>query len=180
MPSATRKRKGLWKLTDEHRAFIVQRLACFMAPKAVADALKAEFGAEVTRQAIQRYDPTSKVGKANLSERWVTLFKATRVAFLEHMENEIPHANKAVRVKKLADAADKFEERGNYPAMADMLERIAKEMGNVFTNRREISGRDGKPIQFQDVEAMTEEQVDAELRKYGFNPDVHPAPSREQ
>ena len=49
--------------------------------------------------------------------------------------------------------------------MADMLERISKEMGNVHTNRREFTGKNRGPIQFEDVKAMTDEQIDAELER---------------
>ena len=40
-------------LPDDVRLFIVERLACFDAPKAVAEAVKAEFGLDVSRQAIE-------------------------------------------------------------------------------------------------------------------------------
>ena len=58
-----------------------------------------------------------------------------------------------------------YKGQGNYMAMADMLERIAKEVGNVHTNRREFTGKDQGPIKYQDVETMTEEQIEDELKQ---------------
>jgi hypothetical protein len=162
-PNADPKRRG-WILTDVHRRFIVERLACFMGPGHVANAVRDELGIEITRQGIQRYDPTRVQGKkGNLAKRWVLLFEFTRKAFLEHIESAIPEANKAVRVRDLAEAARLFKERGNYHAMADMHERIAKEMGNVHTNRREWTGKDAGPIQFEDLTQRTDDDLRAEL-----------------
>jgi len=70
--------------------------------------------------------------------------------------------------------------------MADMTERQAKEMGNVHTNRREFTGKDRGPIQYQDVDNMTDEQIDDELRTYEpelrhiLDVDVHKPPETEQ
>lgn len=44
--------------------------------------------------------------------------------------------------------------------MADMLERIAKEMGDVYSNRREVTGRGGRPMRYSD---LTDEQLDARI-----------------
>ena len=98
------------------------------------------------------------------------------------MENQIPESNKAVRVQELAIAARHFKARGNYIAMANMLERIAKEMGNVYSNRREFTGKDRGPIKYQDIETMTDEQIDQELKQIlGIkDADVHKAPGSEQ
>ena len=73
------------------------------------------------------------------------------------------------------DAANAFKASKNYLAMARMLEQIAKEVGNVHTNRHEFMGKDGGAIKFQDVGDMTDEQLDEELRRYGIDPDVHRA-----
>lgn len=154
-----RKRK---RLTDREKAFVVQELACFGTPKQVAEALMEEYGVQLAPQNIEAYDPGKRAGQ-HLSAKWRELFEHTRSAFLDHVESSVPHANKAVRVKKLARAADAFENRGNYLAMADMLERIAKEMGNVHTNKRQLTGANDGPIQYQDVDNMTPEQQRAEL-----------------
>ena len=111
------------------------------------------------------------------------LFGRARKAFLDDVRERIPHAYKAVRIKKLARASDAFEKSKNYMAMANMLEKIAREMGDAFSNRRELTGRDRGPIKFEDVGDMTDEAIDAELRQLlniKDDSDVHPAPDSEQ
>lgn len=151
--------KRRFKLAECEKAFVVQRLACFDTPGEVAAALRDEFGKGLRPQSVEAYDPTKRAGR-NLSTRWRRLFERTRQSFLEEIEKHLPEANKAVRIGYLCHAARAYKGKGNYVAMADMLERIAKEMGNVHTNRREISGRDGKPIEFGD---LTNEQLDQRL-----------------
>ena len=158
-----RRGNGSGKLKYEHKAFLVQRLAVFDSPKQAADALMAEFRIELTPQGAEAYDPTKHAGR-RLSERWLVLFESIRERFLDRLD-EMPESHKAVRVKILARAADSFESCGNYMAMARMLEQIAREMGGVFTNRREFTGKDRGPIEYQDVETMTDEQIDQELEQ---------------
>ncbi len=169
------------RLTDVEKAFVVQELACFGSPKKVSEALMEEYGVQLAPQNIECYDPHKRAGQ-HLGMKWRELFEHTRQAFLDHVETQVPHAHKAVRIKKLARAADAYESRGNYAAMADMLERIAKELGNVHTNRRELTGKDRGPIKFAEVSDMTPDQIDAELRELtGKSPaSVHVAPETEQ
>ena len=166
-------------LKDHHRAFLVKEFACFSSPAEAVNALKEEFGVEISPQGAQHYDATSSAGR-QAAKKWHELFDVAREAFLEHVETRIPHAHKAVRIRKLARAADTFEQHGNYVAMASMLEKVAKELGNAYTNRFEHTGKSGGPIQYQPVDTMSEEQVDEELRQYGFDPDLHRAPARKQ
>jgi len=174
MAAAKRRR-----LTADSRAFIVRELACFANNTEVVEAVYREFGVEITAHNVEKYDPTKQAGKS-CAKKWKELFADTREGFLKHMEDRIPEAHKAVRVHKLAKAARRHEKKGNYGGMADMLERIAKEIGGAFTNRREVTGKKGGPIKYQDIDLMTEEEVDAELKQYGFDPDVHPAPAAKQ
>ncbi len=152
------------RLTDVEKAFVVQELACFGSPKEVSEALMEECAVQLAPQNIECYDPNKRAGQ-NLAQKWRELFEHTRTAFLDHVEKAVPHAHKAVRIKKLARASDAFESRGNYVAMAAMLERIAKEMGNVHTNRREFTGKNQGPIKIEAVHDMTDEQIDTELER---------------
>lgn len=155
-------RRSAKKLTEEQKAFVVQRLACWDTPAEAAAALKEEHGVELTPQGCEGYDPNKRAGR-NVAKKWRLLFEQTRERFLKNLETEIPEANKAVRVRHLATAARAFKSRSNYVGMADMLERIAKEVGNVHTNRREFTGKDGKPIEHRDVTDYSDEQLDAAL-----------------
>ena len=155
------------KLTDEHRVFIVTELARYRAPTAILRELKDEFGVEVTKQSITHYDPGSSKNKRrhNLAKRWVQLFDDERRKFVTDLEANLPYAVKAVRIRELSEAADRFRDKKNDAMFAELLTMIAKEVGNVHTNRREHTGADGKPIQHQNVPDMTPEQVAVELRE---------------
>lgn len=154
-------RKKSIRLTESQKAFVVQRIACFDSPREAAEALKEELGIEITPQSAEAYDPNKRAGQ-HLAKKWRDLFEATRKAFLDDIENHVPEANRAVRVRQLAHAARAFKGRQNYVGMADMLERIAKELGNVHSNTREITGKGGGPIAFSD---MTDDQLNAQLGK---------------
>ena len=137
-----------------------------------------EYGVQLAPQNIEAYDPGKRAGQ-HLSKKWRVLFEHTRQAFLDHVEKRVPEAYKAVRIRYLAHAARAYKGQRNFMAMADMLERIAKEVGNVHTNRREFTGKDRGPIHYQDVGDMTDDQIDKELRQLlniKEDADVHPAP----
>ena len=54
-------------LTDEVKEFIVKGLACFDTPSQVAEAVRVNFGIEVSRQQVFSYDPD---GSRPPSPRW--------------------------------------------------------------------------------------------------------------
>lgn len=126
------------KLTEELKVWVVQQLACFETHATVRDELKAEHGIEITKQALSGYDPTTKVGE-RLSEQRKALFHETRKQFLESTA-EIGVAHRAVRLRMLERMALKAEAMGNLALAASMLEQAAKEVGDVFTNKRLLEG----------------------------------------
>ncbi len=174
------------KLTNEHREFLVREFACFSTAVEAVKALEAKFGVKITPQAAEYYHPELKAshrGRRKLGKKWRDLFATLRAAFLEDVSHTVPAAHKSVRIKHLADAAETMRAKGNLIGMANLYERIAKEVGDVHTNRRELSGPKGKPIQYQDVSEMTDEQVQDELRAmFGLEEgvDVHPMPATKQ
>jgi len=135
------------KLTDEIRALVVQRLACFQTPSNIAATLKKDFAVEITPQAIQAYDPT-KVAGAKLSPKWRAAFEAARKRFIENVA-DIPIANMAVRLATLDRIATQAEARGNLVLAMQATEQAAKEMGGIYTNRSRVehTGKDGQPIE---------------------------------
>ena len=151
-------------LRDYHRTFLVREFACFATPMEAADALKEKYDIEITPQGAQHYQPDSSSG-CTLAQKWVELFGVARKAFLDDVETRVPEAYKAVRIHELAKASRTFKKKGNYMAMADMFERIAKEVGNVHTNRREFTGKDRGPIKVEAVADITDEQIDSELER---------------
>lgn len=154
-------KRNTGKLKDEHRAFVVQRLAVYDTPKEAADALKETFGVQVSPQACESYDPTKRAGE-RLAKRWRDMFEATRKDFETNITRYVPEANKLVRVRHLAHAAHSFRNRQNYVGMAEMLERIAKEMGNVHTNKREVTGKDGAPVEIKTTN-LTDNELNARI-----------------
>ena len=132
------------KLTHEQQTYVVQALACFDTPTTVAVAVQKDFGVKLTPQSIEAYDPTKRAGR-DIAKKWKMLFEETRKAFLEDTAN-IGISHKAVRLRALNRMAAKAEDQGNMALAAQLHEQAAKEMGNAFTNRREVTGKDGKDL----------------------------------
>lgn len=132
------------KISAEVKTFVVQSLACFDTPSTVVEAVKREFVVTVSRQLVETYDPTKKAG-VGLSAAWRNLFSSTRDEFLADT-GKIAISHRAVRLRALDRMAARAEERGNMPLAAQLLEQAAKEMGNAYTNRRELTGKDGKDL----------------------------------
>ncbi|MDI3341606.1 MAG: DUF2280 domain-containing protein [Sphaerobacter sp.] len=160
------------RLSEEVKTFIVQRLACYDTPQQVADAVREEFGLDVDRRQVQTYDP-ERTGKKP-SAKWCAIFEATRKKFLEEID-AIPIANKAVRLRRLDRMAREAERRGNYVLTAQLLEQAAKETGGVYTNRRELTGRDGGPIETRDtsLDNLTDAELAALAREIAESFETH-------
>lgn len=139
------------KLTDTHRRFIVQALACWDTPQEVADAVKAEFNVDMHRAQVAQYDATKVSGK-DMAAKWRDLFHATREAYRKAAA-EIPIAEQAFRLRSLGKIHERHMARGNLGGAAAVLEQAAKEVGGAFTNRREHTGADGGPIEQRTVVA---------------------------
>ncbi|MFC3169234.1 DUF2280 domain-containing protein [Paracoccus fontiphilus] len=133
------------KLNNEIRTFIVQSLACFDAPSTVVKAVQDEFKITIARQSVETYDPTKRAGK-DLSQKWRSIFEETRNAFLEDT-SKIGISHRAVRLRALQRMAEKAETQGNMVLASSLLEQAAKEMGGAFTNRREVTGKDGGALE---------------------------------
>lgn len=121
-------------LKDDVKAFIVQALACFDKPTQVVALVKEEFKLDVSRQQVETYDPTKYAGRT-LNIKWRTLFEDTRKRFREETA-EIGIANRAYRLRALDRMAEKAESKGNMPLAMQIIEQAAKEVGDVYVNRR--------------------------------------------
>jgi hypothetical protein len=147
------------KLTERVQVFIVQRLALFDGPSAIVDAVKEEFGLAVSPEQVRHYDPDRP--DAEVAEKWRTLHAEARKAFLEEV-NKVPIAHRAVRMRRLQRMADAAEKSRNYVLAQSLLEQAAKEVGDAYTNRRELTGKNGGPIETAD--RSLEDLSDDELR----------------
>ncbi len=126
------------ELPDDVKRAIVQALACYDTPSDVARMVKDDFGLVVSRQAVERYDPTKRAG-ATLSPEMRAIFDATRARLLSDLA-EIGIAHRTVRLRRLQRLADKAESMGAMALAAKMLEQAAREMGGTFTNALAVSG----------------------------------------
>ncbi len=130
-------------LNKKQKLFIVRSLAQFNTPQETVVLVKEEFNIDVSRQQCEAYDPTKRVGK-DLSDELKTEFEATRKDFLEKPQN-IPIANLTVRLQRLENQYQKHGK--NRVAALNILKQAAEDMGGKYTNRQEITGKDGKPIE---------------------------------
>lgn len=133
-------------IPNDVKLFIIQGLACYDSPTTVRDAIKKEFGVDVSPQAIEAHDPTKRAGR-NLSQRWRDLFEASRATFLADTA-AIAISHRSVRLRSLQRMATRAEEMKNLPLAASLLEQAAKEVGEAYTNRQkhEHTGKDGKDL----------------------------------
>lgn len=121
-------------LRSDVKAFIVQALACFDTPTQVVEAVKTEFGIQITRQQCESHDPTKYAGRG-LAKKWADLFHECRKRFREETA-DIPIANRAHRLRTLGRMAEKAEGMRNLALTAQLLEQAAKEVGDVYVNRQ--------------------------------------------
>jgi hypothetical protein len=131
------------KLDEQQKTFIVQELACFQTYSEVAASVKELFGVEIERQQVYVYDPT----KNKVAEKWRKIFDATREKFIADTAS-IAIAHKSYRLREL-DAiyrGQKAAKIQNTKAMKETLEQAAKEAGDAFTNKREITGKGGESL----------------------------------
>lgn len=72
------------RLGDEPKRFIVEALGCFQTATQVARAANEQFGLQLTKQAVQAYDPTTKAG-AGLSAELREMFESARREYLSQV-----------------------------------------------------------------------------------------------
>lgn len=133
------------KLTDAEKTFVVTRLACYDPPTVVLKALEAEFGKKPSLQAIEYYNYGCYQSR-KLAKKWVDLFNATRKAFTDDVAAH-GIANKAFRLQRMHTMMENAFQKGNYPLAASILEQAAKEMGDMFTNKRQVDIPGGVTLQ---------------------------------
>lgn len=144
-------------LSEPVKIFIVQALACRDTPQEVVTLVKQEYDIEVTRSQCQNYDPTKYSGR-NLSKKFVQLFNETREKFDAGLI-DIPIANKHFRLKQYQKQLERNAK--NTVMSLKILEQAAKDVGGQFTNRQEITGKDGKPIETVSSNVSTESYLTA-------------------
>ena len=147
-------------LNKKQKIFIVRSLAVFNTPQETVLLVKEEFGLEVSRQQVETYDPTKRAGK-DLSTELKSEFEVACKEFLDTPQN-IPIANLSVRLQRLENQYQKHGK--NRVAALSILKQAAEDMGGKYTNRQEITGKDGEALQTTVVHA-TQDQVEAAVKK---------------
>lgn len=143
-------------LKEPVKIFIVQALACRDTPQEVAELVKQEFGIITDRMQCASYDPTKAAGR-NLSKKFRELFEETRKKFDEGLI-DIPIANKHYRMKQY----DKLLNKTKNTVMAlRIMEQAAKDSGGLFTNRKEITGANGGPVETIQSQTTVEDYLKA-------------------
>lgn len=147
-------------LKEPVKIFIVQALACRDTPQEVAEQVLQEFGVKVDRKQCQSYDPTKAAGK-NLSKKFIELFNKTRADFDAGLI-DIPIAQKYYRLKQYQKHLEKNAR--NTVMSLNIMKQAAQDLGGQFTNRQEITGKDGKPIETVNSNVSTESYLEARER----------------
>lgn len=133
------------KLTIQVKAFIVMQLATWETPSAIKAQVKELFDVDITVPGVMHYD----AGRSTPGKRWIELFQKTRADFLADV-TAIPIANKSFRLRELNELYLKQKRRPemqqNPVEMRAALEQAAKESGGAFTNKSEVTGKDGKAL----------------------------------
>lgn len=145
------------RITKKVKLFIVRMLAEFEPPTQASKAVKDVFNVDVTPQQCEAYDPTKRTGQDLSQDLRDKFFEYRRIAN-EELE-AIPIANKRYRLQLLQNLVDAFQ---NNPVLTPKwAEQAAKEMGGQFTNRQEITGKNGGPIESVNTNVPTEEYLKA-------------------
>lgn len=120
------------RLSDEIKALIVQRIACYETPSRIAAAVRINFGIDVDRRRIFDYNPN---GSRPPAQRWIDLHAATRARFLRDVA-EIGVAQKVIRLRALDRFAEMAEDDNRHDKAAKYLEQAARECGGFYEKRR--------------------------------------------
>lgn len=138
------------RLNKRVKLFIVRSLAMFDTPTETAKAVQEEFGIQVTKQQCEAYDPTKRTGQ-DLSEEFKKEFYRVREDINKNIK-AIPIANIAYRLMRLQRLVDHEQYKENPVLLPAFLEQAAKEVGGLYTNRKEITGAGGGAIQTESTD----------------------------
>ncbi len=153
-------------LTQQQKLWLIQAFATFLGGcTEVAAAFEKEFGRPISRGHAWQYDAGNPAMRERLSAKWVQIFDHTRQKFLDDTSS-IPIANKAWRLRELDAEYRKAKKKERAGQQREILEQAAKEAGDHYTNRRELTGAGGQAIAIEtkdttfDLSKLSREQLD--------------------
>ncbi|MCA1838062.1 MAG: DUF2280 domain-containing protein, partial [Actinobacteria bacterium] len=126
------------------------RLAGFETLRAIAKAMKEDFGIEITPQAIAFYDPT-RYSSRPCPKCWSDLFWHMRAEFIERIA-DIGAAHRTVRLRWLDQMARAQMEKLNTAEARALLKQAADEM-KMAGQKDEASGTDYSKLSDAELEA---------------------------
>ena len=129
-------------LKEPVKIFIVQALACRDTPQEVAELVLQEFKIKVDRMQCSSYDPTKVAGR-NLSKKFRDLFEETRKKFDEGLI-DIPVTQKFYRMRQYQKHLEKNAK--NTVMSLNIMKQAAQDLGGQFTNRQELTGKNGETL----------------------------------
>ena len=122
------------KLEAEHQNFIVAEFARGKNGGQIVKSVKKEFGLVIDRQQVWHYNPQNPA----LAEKWKRLHEDLRAQILEDVLG-CPGSHQGWRVRELTELYYAAKDIGNSPHAAQLLRQMAQEVGDVFTNKRNIN-----------------------------------------
>ncbi|BDI33424.1 hypothetical protein CCAX7_54750 [Capsulimonas corticalis] len=125
--------------------YIIDRLAQYAGPTEIRSEIMDLFGRDVPKATINRYNPNTVQGEKEMAEALKALFFERRARYLDRLD-DIPIANPAVRLQKIQSVVDRCEINGNDVLLLQAAKQAAEERGGAYTNRRELTGKDGGAI----------------------------------
>ena len=136
-------------LSNQVKTFIVEQLALYQSPSEVAAAVAQEFGVSISLRQVSKYNPDNQTA-VNLAADLKALFYTTRRAFQADAATiAVSHQNYRLRQLDNALRRQLDKPNKNERLILQILEHAAKEVGGMFTNRRELTGRDGDAIKHE-------------------------------
>ena len=136
-------------LNQKHKLFIVRSLAQWNTPTETVELVQQEFGITITRQQCEAYDPTKRTGQ-NLSKVLADEFYKTREQFRKNTD-EMPLANLAVRLRHYENLLNNPQNKRNPILQLTILKQVAEDVGGKYTNKTELTGAGGGPLQSENV-----------------------------
>ncbi|HEX8177868.1 MAG TPA: DUF2280 domain-containing protein [Pyrinomonadaceae bacterium] len=133
-------------LSEEVQEYIVTALACGRKNSLIRAEVATEFALTVTRERVLFYHPEKGSKTKRLAKKWKDLFYETQKAFNEG-KVQVAISNQLFRLGVYQRAAEFYEKERQYVLAAEMCEKAAKEIGGAYTNRRELTGKGGGPIE---------------------------------
>lgn len=146
-------------LNQKHKLFIVRSLAQWNTPTETVELVQQEFGITISRQQCEAYDPTKRTGQ-NLSKVLADEFYKTREQFRKNTD-EMPLANLAVRLRHYENLLNNPQNKRNPILQLTILKQVAEDVGGKYTNKTELTGAGGGPLQSENITYVTatDEQV---------------------